>query len=196
MVLLIACVNLAGLMLVRAIRHQREVAVRLALGAKAGALLRQAILEALVLSFSGGALGLILAAVTLRMGKSMLPESLPRISEIGLNWSVVGFALALGVITGLLCGLVPAFAALRTNVSANLKEGGRSGSAGGGHARLALDTRSGGNRHRPGSADGLVPAAAQLRQDAIRRSRLPAAPRDHRRVWTAAKAILETVAGG
>jgi len=135
-VLLIACVNLAGLMLVRAIRHQREVAVRLALGAKAGALLRQAILEALVLSFSGGAVGLILAAVTLRVGKSMLPESLPRVTEIGLNWTVVGFALTLGVITGLACGMVPAFAALRTNVSANLKEGGRSGSEGGGHARL------------------------------------------------------------
>jgi putative ABC transport system permease protein len=135
-VLLIACVNLAGLMLVRAIRRQREVAVRLALGARAGALLRQAILESLVLSVSGGALGLIMAAVALRVGKSMLPESLPRISEIGLNWQVVVFALVLGVVTGLVCGLAPAFAALRTNVNANLKEGGRSGSEGGGHARL------------------------------------------------------------
>ena len=135
-VLLIACVNLAGLMLVRAIRQQREVAVRLALGARASALLRQAILESLVLSVSGGVLGLVLAATALQVGKSMLPESLPRISEIGLNWTVVGFALLLGVVTGLLCGLVPAFAALRTNVNANLKEGGRSGSEGGGHARL------------------------------------------------------------
>jgi len=135
-VLLIACVNLAGLMLVRAIRRQREVAVRLALGARASALLRQAILESLVLSLSGGAIGLILAATALRVGRSMLPESLPRITEIGLNWSVVGFALGLGVITGLVCGLVPAFAALRTNVNANLKEGGRSGSESGGHARL------------------------------------------------------------
>jgi predicted permease len=135
-VLLIACVNLAGLMLVRAIRNQREVAVRLALGARVSALLRQALLESLVLSVSGGVLGLALAAVALRVGKSMLPESLPRISEIGLNWQVVGFALLVGVVTGLLCGLVPAFAALRTNVNANLKEGGRSGSEGGGHARL------------------------------------------------------------
>jgi putative ABC transport system permease protein len=135
-VLLIACVNLAGLMLVRAIRRQREMAVRLALGARASALLRQAILESLVLSFSGGVLGLVIAVVALRVGKSMLPESLPRIAEIGLNWNVVGFALALGVVTGLVCGLAPAFAALRTNVNANLKEGGRSGSAGGGHARL------------------------------------------------------------
>jgi putative ABC transport system permease protein len=135
-VLLIACVNMAGLMLVRAIRRQREVAVRLALGARASALLRQAILESLVLSVSGGVVGLLMATVALRVGKSMLPESLPRISEIGLNWEVAGFALLLAVVTGLLCGLAPAFAALRTNVNSNLKEGGRSGSEGGGHARL------------------------------------------------------------
>jgi predicted permease len=135
-VLLIACVNLAGLMLVRAIRRQREVAVRLALGASAMALLRQAILESLVLSVSGGLLGLGLAGLALRVGKSLLPESLPRISEIALNWQVVGFALLLAVITGVLCGLVPAFTALRTNVNGTLKEGGRSGTSGGGHARL------------------------------------------------------------
>jgi len=135
-VLLIACVNLAGLMLVRAIRRQREIALRLALGARAAALLRQAILESLVLSLSGGLVGLGLAALALNVGKSLLPESLPRVDEIGLNWEVVGFALLLGIVTGLLCGLAPAFAALRTNVNATLKEGGRSGTAGGGHARL------------------------------------------------------------
>ncbi|MGB6194691.1 MAG: ABC transporter permease, partial [Terracidiphilus sp.] len=90
-VLLIACVNFAGLMLVRAIRRQKEVALRLALGAKAGEILRQAIVESLLLSVSGGVLGLALAAVALRIGKSLLPESLPRISEIGLNWYVVVF---------------------------------------------------------------------------------------------------------
>ncbi len=135
-VLLIACANLAGLMLVRAIRKQREIAVRLALGANTAALLRQTLLESLVLSVSGGLVGLALAAVALRIGKSLLPESLPRIREIALNWNVVGFALLLAVVTGLLCGLAPAFAALRTNVNGTLKEGGRSGSAGGGHARL------------------------------------------------------------
>jgi putative ABC transport system permease protein len=135
-VLLIACVNLAGLMLVRAIRRQRENAVRLALGARASTLLRQAVLESLVLSVAGGLLGLVLASLAMRVGRSLLPESLPRIGEIGLNWYVVGFALLLGVGTGMLCGLAPAFAALRTNVNANLKEGGRAGSEGGGHARL------------------------------------------------------------
>jgi putative ABC transport system permease protein len=135
-VLLIACANLAGLMLVRGIRRQREVAVRLALGASTSALLQQTLMESLVLSVSGGLTGLGLAALALRAGKSLLPRSLPRISEITLNWNVVGFALLLAVATGLLCGLAPAFAALRTNVNGTLKEGGRSGSAGGGHARL------------------------------------------------------------
>jgi putative ABC transport system permease protein len=135
-VLLIACVNLAGLMLVRAIRNQREVAVRMALGARASAILRQTIIESFVLSVSGGLVGLALAAVALDVGKSLLPESLPRIGEISLSWPVVGFALLLAVVTGLLCGLAPAFAAMRTNVNAHLKEGGRSGTEGGGHARL------------------------------------------------------------
>jgi len=135
-VLLIACFNLAGLMLVRAIRRQREVAVRLALGASGAALVRQAVLESLILSVSGGVLGLICAAVALKVGKSVLPESLPRVNEISLSWQVIAFALGLAVVTGLVCALAPAFAAIRTNVNNNLKEGGRTGSAGGGHARL------------------------------------------------------------
>jgi putative ABC transport system permease protein len=135
-VLLIACANLAGLLLVRAIRRRREIAVRLALGARAGALLRQAILESLVLSVSGGLLGLLLAAAALRVGISWLPETLPRLDEIGLDWQVVSFAIILAVLTGVVCGLAPAFAALRTSVNDTLKEGGRTGSAGSGHARL------------------------------------------------------------
>jgi predicted permease len=134
-VLLIACANLAGLLLVRAIRGRRETAVRLALGASAKTLLWQTILESLVLSVTGGVVGLILAAVVLRAGVSMLPETLPRINEIGLDWPVVCFALGLAVLTGVICGLVPAFAAIRTNVNDTLKEGGRTGTAGG-HARL------------------------------------------------------------
>jgi predicted permease len=135
-VLLIACANLAGLLLVRAIRRRREIAVRLALGARAGALLRQAILESLVLSVSGGVLGLALAELVLRVGVSWLPETLPRIDEISLDWQVVLFAIVLAVFTGMVCGLAPAFAALRTSVNETLKEGGRTGTPGGGHARL------------------------------------------------------------
>jgi len=98
--------------------------------------LRQAVLESLVLSFSGGVLGLAFAAAGLRLGISRLPETLPRISEIGLDWQVVVFAIALSLSTGAVCGLVPAFAAWRTSVNETLKEGGRSGSAGAGHAWL------------------------------------------------------------
>jgi putative ABC transport system permease protein len=135
-VLLIACANLAGLLLVRAIRRRREVAVRLALGARAAALLRQAMLESLMLSLTGGVLGLVFAEIAMRIGVSRLPETLPRISEIGMNWQVVVFAIFLAILTGLVCGLAPAFAGLRTRVNDTLKEGGRSGSAGSGHARL------------------------------------------------------------
>jgi len=135
-VLLIACANLAGLLLVRAIRRRREIAVRLALGARAATLLRQAIVESMVLSIAGGAIGLALAAVALRVGVSLLPQTLPRIHEIGLDWPVMLFALGLALLTGFLCGLAPAFAAMRTSVNEALKEGGRAGTSGGGHARL------------------------------------------------------------
>jgi putative ABC transport system permease protein len=135
-VLLIACANLAGLLLVRAIRRQREMAVRLALGATATTLLRQTVLESLVLSVTGAVVGLALAAVALKIGLRLLPETLPRVNEIGLDWVVVCFATFLALLTGVICGLAPAFAALRTSVSDTLKEGGRTGSSGGGHGRL------------------------------------------------------------
>jgi predicted permease len=135
-VLFIACANLAGLLLVRVIRRRREIAVRLALGANANAVMRQNLIETLALSVVGGLFGLILAAIMLRVGVSFLPETLPRINSISLDWAVVGFALLLGVLTGLFCGLIPALAATRTDVNDSLKEGGRTGTAGGGHARL------------------------------------------------------------
>jgi putative ABC transport system permease protein len=135
-VLFIACANLAGLLLVRVIRRRREIAVRLALGASGATVLRQILVETLAVSVAGGVLGLALAAVALRVGMRFLPETLPRVGSIGLDWRVMGFALLLAVVTGLVCGLVPAFAAARTEINDGLKEGGRTGSVGGGHARL------------------------------------------------------------
>jgi putative ABC transport system permease protein len=135
-VLLIACANLAALLLVRAIRRRREIGVRLALGASSAALLRQSMLESLALSVTGGLLGVALAAIAIRASISQLPENLPRISEIGVDWTVAAFAMLLAVATGILCSLAPAFAAMRTDLNESLKEGGRGGSAGGGHARL------------------------------------------------------------
>jgi len=135
-VLLIACLNVAGLLLVRAIRRRRELAVRLALGASPRALLGNSLLEGILLSGAGGVLGLLLAAIALKITVPLLPESMPRIDGIHLDTSVVLFALVLALLTGALCGLAPAFAAIRTRVNENLKEGGRTGSAGGSHGRL------------------------------------------------------------
>jgi len=136
LVLLIACANLAGLLLVRAIGRRRQIAVQLALGAPARTLLREGVLESLALSVTGGALGLGLAAIALRVGVSLLPETLPRLQEISLDGQVVLFATVLSVLTGVVCGLAPAFAALRTSVNETLKAGGRTGTLGGGHAWL------------------------------------------------------------
>ena len=135
-VLFIACANLAGLLLVRVIRRRRELSVRLALGASGVVILRQFLIEALALSVCGGLVGLAIAAAALRVGVSLLPETLPRVSAISLDWKVAGFALILAVLTGLLCGIIPAIAASQTGVNDALKDGGRTGTAGGGHARL------------------------------------------------------------
>jgi putative ABC transport system permease protein len=135
-VLFIACANLAGLLLVRVIRRRREISVRLALGATGATVLRQSLVESLLLSISGGLLGLVLAWVALRVGVSFLPETLPRVSSIGLDWQVIAFALGLALLTGFFCGLIPALAAARTGVNEALKEGGRTGTSGSGHASL------------------------------------------------------------
>jgi len=121
---------------VRVIGSRREISVRFALGAGRTAVLRQSLVEVLVLSVSGGLLGLALAWVAMRIGVSFLPETLPRVHSIRLDWQVAAFALGLALLTGLLCGMVPAIAAARTQVNEGLKEGGRTGTAGGGHARL------------------------------------------------------------
>src|SRR6202042_1415454 len=97
------CANLAGLLLVRAIGRQRETAVRMALGASALTLLRQMILESMVLSVAGGLLGIGLAALAVTAGKDLLPETMPRMNEITLDWRVAGFALVLALLTGFFC---------------------------------------------------------------------------------------------
>jgi putative ABC transport system permease protein len=135
-VLFIACANLAGLLLVRVIGRRREISLRLALGASGAAVLRQSLGEVSLLSMGSGLMGLALALVALRAGISFFPETLPRVSSIALDWKVVAFALGLVLLTGCLCGLIPAVAAARTDVNDALKEGGRTGSAGAGHARL------------------------------------------------------------
>jgi putative ABC transport system permease protein len=135
-VLLIACVNVAGLLLVRAIRRRREYAVRLALGARASAIIRESVGEGLLLSFAGGLLGLAFAAAAIRTALHLLPESMPRVDSISIDGIVVIFALFLALATGVLCSMAPAFAALRTNLAESLKEGVRTGTGASSHAWL------------------------------------------------------------
>jgi putative ABC transport system permease protein len=135
-VLLIACVNVAGLLLVRAIRRRREYAVRLALGASSGRILLESIVEGTILSIAGGLLGLGFAAGIIRVALHLLPESMPRIDQIAINGRVAGFALLLAGMTGALCSLAPAFAATRTRVMENLKQSSQSTTGTGSHAQL------------------------------------------------------------
>lgn len=135
-VLLIACVNIAGLLLVRAIRRRREYAVRLALGARSGAIVRQSVYEGLLVSLAGGLLGLAFAAVAVRIALHLLPESMPRVDSISIDATVTAFALVVAIATGALCSLAPAFAALRTNLTESLKEGARTGGGSSSHTWL------------------------------------------------------------
>jgi putative ABC transport system permease protein len=135
-VLLIACVNVATLLLVRAIRRRREIAVRIALGALSRAIVRESLTEGLLLSLAGGLLGLGLAAAAIRIAVRLLPESMPRIDAIQMDATVAAFALLLAIATGILCSLAPAFAALRTNLLDSLKDGARTGTPASNHAWL------------------------------------------------------------
>ena len=135
-VLLIACANVAGLMLVRAIRRRREYAVRLALGARSKVLVRDSLYEGLLISLAGGFLGLGIAALVMRFALHVLPESMPRIDSISIDATVAAFALLLSLATGTLCSMAPAFAALRTNLSQSLNEGTRAGTGAASHSWL------------------------------------------------------------
>ncbi len=135
-VLLIACVNVAILMLVRAIRSQRNHAVCLALGARSSAILRETIAEGMLLSLAGGLLGLAFSAAAIRVALRLWPDSIPRAESISLDGTVACFALVLALLTGVLCSLAPAFVALRTNLITNLKNGVSTGTGAASHARI------------------------------------------------------------
>ncbi|MGB9078419.1 MAG: ABC transporter permease [Terracidiphilus sp.] len=128
-VLLIACVNVAILLLVRSTRRRREYAVRLALGARPRVIVREALCEGLLLSLAGGLLGLGAAAAGVRAMMRFLPDSLPRIDSITIDGGVAAFALLLALLTGVVCSSGPAFAAAHTDLLENLKEGVRTGNA-------------------------------------------------------------------
>lgn len=128
-VLLIACVNIANLLLARATARRREVAIRIALGASRWQIARGFLLESLTLALAGAVLGTVAAYWGVEAGRGMLPSSLPRINDIGLDVRVLAVTVSCAIATGLLCGLVPALRFSRPRVPA-INDGGRSGAVG------------------------------------------------------------------
>jgi putative ABC transport system permease protein len=131
-VVLIACANVANLLLVRASIREKEIAIRAAMGAGRRRLIRQMLTESLVLAAAGGALGVALAYFAITPIQTLSAGSIPRAADIALDARVLGFAFLLSVATGVLFGLAPAWQASRAGLGAVLKEGGRSSSTGGG----------------------------------------------------------------
>ncbi len=129
-VLLIACANVANLMLAHASGRRKEVAIRMALGADRGRIIRQILTESALLALLGAALGIVLAHWGVRRLTVLIPENIRRVANIGMDERVLGFTLAISLVTAVIFGLAPAFHNTRGDLMEDLKEGGRTSVSG------------------------------------------------------------------
>jgi putative ABC transport system permease protein len=130
LVLLIACANVANLLLARSARRQKEIAIRTALGAGRSRILRQLFTESMMLAIGAGIIGLVIAVAGTALLSSYLPEGIPRVREISTDASVLLFTLGASLLTGLLFGLAPALQTSNPTLTETLKEGERNSSPG------------------------------------------------------------------
>jgi predicted permease len=136
LVLLIACANVANLLLTRAAGREKEVAIRTALGAGWQQLARQLLTESVLLGLLGGAAGLLVAQLSIYMVRSMNPGNIPRLDDIAINSAVLMFTFGVSLATGILFGVAPLWRAIKVDLNTSLKAGGRSGQSDGGlHVR-------------------------------------------------------------
>jgi putative ABC transport system permease protein len=128
-VLLIACANVAGLLIARGAARRREIAVRTALGAGRGRLIAQLLTESLVLAMAGGLAGIVVANWALQLLIGAAPENLPRLADVTLDWRVASFAFAATLVVGVLFGLAPSLSVSKPELNLDLKDGGRTGTS-------------------------------------------------------------------